>query len=180
MSDRMRTVDSDNPIGSVDDPIPLIRWPSIAGSGPRLAEDCLVGTVTAMVRTTAGLVTVHPPAPADAGRAALLVTVVPVAATAALVRVAGELDLAVVDVLSDALNRALSAGRRDLRLDLSGLRFCGCSGLEVLLAAHYRFADAGGGLTLTGLNASMLRLLRLTGLDQVLTTPVHVSGNRDD
>lgn len=170
MGNVLHIVSADCPIGRMDDPISPIQWPTVAAADPRLVKDDPVDTVTAVVRTDGGLVTVHSPGQAEVSRAALVVAVLPLDATAARVRIAGELDLAVVDVLTDAFDGQLSVGRSELVLDVSGLTFCSCSGLDALLAARHRLAAAGGWLTLTGLNYMMARLLRLTGLETVLTT----------
>ncbi len=172
MGNALNIASADCPLGPIDDPIPSIQWPTAAAADLWLDKDDPVETVTAVVRTDGGLVTVHSPSQAEVSRAVLVVAVLPIDATAVSVRVAGELDLAVVDVLSDALDGQLSVGRPELVLDVSGLTFCSCSGLEALLAARHRLAAAGGGLTLTGLNYMMVRLLRLTGLEAVLTTPL--------
>jgi anti-sigma B factor antagonist len=88
----------------------------------------------------------------------------------ALVRAAGEWDLANADVLSDMLDEHDRAGRRYVRLDVSAVTFFDCACLEVLVAAHQRLLAARGTLVLTGVPARLTRLLRVTGLDDVLLT----------
>lgn len=54
----------------------------------------------------------------------------------ASVVLAGEFDIAAVDDVRAALNDAISAGRADVRVDMSELRFCGAAGMTVLAEAH--------------------------------------------
>ena len=50
------------------------------------------------------------------------------------------------------------------------MAFLDCTCLDALVAAHTRLLAARGTLVLSGVTPRMLRLLRLTGLDQVLLT----------
>ena len=90
--------------------------------------------------------------------------------TRALVRAVGEWDLAGADALAEDLRAHEAAGRRFVRLDVSAVTFLDCTCLDVLVAAHTRLLAARGTLVLSGVTPRMLRLLRLTGLDQVLLT----------
>ncbi len=102
------------------------------------------------------------------GTRALLVTTERQDATSVSVRVDGELDIATRGILADALADQLRRGRRYVRLDLSGLSFCDCAGLNVFVHAHHRFLAAHGTLVLTGVGPRIHRLLTITGLDDVL------------
>ncbi|HLY34780.1 MAG TPA: STAS domain-containing protein [Jatrophihabitantaceae bacterium] len=84
------------------------------------------------------------------------------------VRIAGDLDLASAQLLSAALEHEIDSGRRYVRLDLSGLGFVDCTGLEALLEAHWMFLNRRGTLILLGLTRSARRLFELTGVDDVL------------
>ncbi|HEX2314631.1 MAG TPA: STAS domain-containing protein [Thermomonospora sp.] len=83
-----------------------------------------------------------------------------------VVRAAGELDLATVEVLTNHITR-LAVTRRSPRvvLDLADLRFCDSSGLSALIRCHRRLRAATGALVLSGLTGQPLELLTRTGLD---------------
>lgn len=107
---------------------------------------------------------------AVAGTEPLVISVVGEGADRGSLRVSGELDLASAATLADALTAQLRAGRRFVRLDLSGLTFCDCSGLGVFVHAHHAFLDVRGALILTAARRAITRLLAITALDYVLLT----------
>lgn len=88
----------------------------------------------------------------------------------ALVRAAGEWDLANAYRLAELLEKHETAGRRFVRLDVSSVSFLDCTCLEVLVTAHHRFLAARGTLVLTGVTPRLMRLLSLTQLDRELLT----------
>jgi anti-sigma B factor antagonist len=88
----------------------------------------------------------------------------------ALLRAAGEWDLANAEQLGELLDEQVRAGRRLVRLDVSAVTFIDCACLEVLTGAHRRLLAARGTLVLTGVPARMSRLLHAAGLDGVLLT----------
>lgn len=88
--------------------------------------------------------------------------------TRATVQLHGEMDVSTAEVLTAVLDSQLAAGRRFVRLDLSGLAFLDCAGLRVLAGAHSRFLDVGGTLLLTGIGNRIARLLSITHLDEEL------------
>lgn len=102
-----------------------------------------------------------------AGTEPLVISVVREDADCTSLRVSGELDLA---TLADALTAQLRAGHRFVRLDLSGLTFCDCSGLRVFVHAHHAFLDVRGTLILTAARRAITGLLAITALDDVLLT----------
>jgi anti-sigma B factor antagonist len=80
----------------------------------------------------------------------------------------GEIDVSNAEVLRDAASAAVAARPRCLLVDLSGLTFCGSTGLVVLMgacrdaeAAGMRFATADG-------PAIVRRVLEITELGPVL------------
>ena len=111
-------------------------------------------------------------------RPALLTAVTAVDLTGAIVGLSGELDSAVVDVVTEVLNDQLDAGRRHVLLDVSELAFCSCAGLGCLVVSRHRFAAVGGTLTMTGLNDCVGRLLELTDLIQFFATSPAVAGTK--
>jgi anti-sigma B factor antagonist len=62
-------------------------------------------------------------------------------ADATTVTISGELDLASVDQLSDAIRAAEESSRRSIVLDLSELSFMDSTGLSALLAARKRASE---------------------------------------
>ena len=84
------------------------------------------------------------------------------------VRVTGDLDVSTGAPLWAVLHSHLAAGRRYLRLDLSGVAFLDASALSGIVQAHHDTLDQRGTLVLTGLTPNLDRALQLTGLDDVL------------
>ena len=86
-----------------------------------------------------------------------------------VVSVTGELDIATAEqaytYISDVID-TWETGRVPVSVDLSGLTFCDASGLGVLarIARHAR--QAGRQLRLTAARPSLLRIMRITGLDR--------------
>jgi anti-anti-sigma factor len=86
------------------------------------------------------------------------------------VAVAGEIDLATVDVLHDGLRPVLSAPLPHLiEVDLAGVTFMDCIGLGVLVAVRYAAVGAGRQLRVTNPQPIVRRILELSGLLGVLT-----------
>ena len=52
-------------------------------------------------------------------------------------------------------------------MDLSGLTFCDASGLGALARVARHARDAGRQLMLTSVRPSLLKIMRITGLDRV-------------
>lgn len=67
-----------------------------------------------------------------------------------------------------ALAAAIDAAGPDVELDLAGVEFVDSSGLRVLIDAHQRLADAGGGLRLVSLSEPVRRLLEISGVSAYL------------
>jgi anti-anti-sigma factor len=88
--------------------------------------------------------------------------------TRALVRAVGELDLGTAAPLWAVLQGHLAAGRRFLRLDLSGVTFLDATALSGITAVHRDLLAQRGTLVITGVRPLVARVLRMTGLDDVL------------
>lgn len=84
-----------------------------------------------------------------------------------LLRLRGELDLATVDKLRDAVKESLD-GSRHLVLDLSGLAFIDSSGLRELYRATTASGRDGWRLELVGAQGDVLQTIRMSGMDRVL------------
>lgn len=82
---------------------------------------------------------------------------------AAVVALAGELDIATGDVLRCAIRDLIQRGRIRLVVDASRLQFCDSYGLEALLDMHEAAKDAGGAMQLTGVHGVLRLVLDVTG-----------------
>jgi len=88
--------------------------------------------------------------------------------------VSGEIDLATVGALRDALERALGLSN-DVWVDLSDVEFMGSMGLTALVTSHHALNRRRGTLTVVCPRGPVLRALEVSGLDDVL----HVRPTRD-
>jgi anti-sigma B factor antagonist len=88
--------------------------------------------------------------------------------SAAVVRIAGDLDLYSSSELAEAL-ASLPAAVRHVLADLTELTFVDSAGISALLAAERRLRDEGGSLALLVDDLRVLRVLEVTGLDRYLT-----------
>ncbi|GHE50466.1 hypothetical protein GCM10018785_20250 [Streptomyces longispororuber] len=79
---------------------------------------------------------------------------------AVLIRASGDLDLATVDQLADALART---EHRACELDLAQVTFADSTALNLLLAHHRRATAKGGVLRLIGVSEPLRVILDLTG-----------------
>ncbi|WP_187414595.1 STAS domain-containing protein [Nonomuraea sp. PA05] len=86
---------------------------------------------------------------------------------AAVLRPAGDLDLASKEEFRNGLAEALSCLRPpSVIVDLQDVAFCDSSGLNTLIWAANSAEAAGGTLRLSGAQPRITRLLRMTGLDK--------------
>jgi anti-sigma B factor antagonist len=88
--------------------------------------------------------------------------------TRALVRVSGDLDISTAAPLRAVLDGHLASGRRFLRLDLSQVTFLDAAALGGITRVHHNALAARGTLVITGARPPVARMLRVTGLDDVL------------
>jgi anti-sigma B factor antagonist len=83
-----------------------------------------------------------------------------------VVAITGELTLGTAaDVLAGL--RAICGARRRIIVDLTGVTFIDSIGLGVLIEAQRRTRSAGGWIRLVCTNPQVLKVLRLTDLDNV-------------
>jgi len=85
-----------------------------------------------------------------------------------VVTVPEEVDITNAPGLRAALLQAAADGSRTLVVDMTRTRFCDSAGLRVLVDAHKRALAAGGALLLAVPAAAVLRVLEITGIDQVI------------
>jgi anti-sigma B factor antagonist len=87
-----------------------------------------------------------------------------------VVRLAGEVDMANAAELEATLRTAMSADIRRLVIDVRDLSFIDSSGLRVLAVTARTLAGADEPRTMTvrGAHGPVLRILQITGLEEVL------------
>ncbi|MFC4958342.1 STAS domain-containing protein [Streptomyces mauvecolor] len=107
----------------------------------------------------------EPSAPADVGRTVVLVE--------------GELDLDSEQTLYQQLRRALDHSVGGLVIDLHGVGFCDCSGLNTLLRVRHRALAQGKTISIRAAGPSVDRLLAMTRT-RALFTPVGHTRPRPD
>ncbi len=90
-----------------------------------------------------------------------------------VVRVTGELDTAAAAGLQGALDDVLGRpGTRECVVDLTAVTFLDCAGIRPLVRAHAAVRRSGRTLAVrAGTDRAVDRLLRLTGLGEVLSCP---------
>ncbi|WP_062650717.1 STAS domain-containing protein [Streptomyces maremycinicus] len=87
-----------------------------------------------------------------------------------VVTVQGEIDHDVKDVFSDALlsgDRGAPGSR--IVVDLSGVTFMDSSGINVFVTAHQAVSAADGWLRIAAAQEPVLHVLRLVGIDALIT-----------
>ncbi|MFF8401698.1 STAS domain-containing protein [Streptomyces sp. NPDC015684] len=88
-----------------------------------------------------------------------------------LVTVFGELDLVSGDQIRPQLYDALATSASGVELDLSGLSFCDCAGLSVLLELRHRARTQGKTVTIRAADPAFDRLLHLIGGHELFPRP---------
>ncbi|WP_329172473.1 STAS domain-containing protein [Streptomyces sp. NBC_01477] len=90
-------------------------------------------------------------------------------AGATVVAAAGELDHHTAKDLSQAVDETPFGPDAPVLIDLTGLTYCDSTGITVLVAAYNRARQSDARLVLVGLNADLMRVFRIVGLDQLFT-----------
>lgn len=88
-----------------------------------------------------------------------------------IIAVVGELDIATAPVLVRELGPLADRGGH-LVLDLSRLRFCDCSGLNVLDLLRQRAAVCGGSVRLLAISPALRRLITLARMPDLLSVAI--------
>ena len=83
--------------------------------------------------------------------------------------VSGEVDVYTAPALRDRIADLLDSGQHQLIIDLGGVEFLDSTGLGVLVAGLNRAREVGGSLSLVCPQERVLKLFRITGLDEVFT-----------
>lgn len=87
----------------------------------------------------------------------------------------GRLDVHSVGDVRQALHAAIDAGSGDLVVDVSGIELVDATGLGVLVGADRRAKLAGRRVVLRDAAPRLLRILRVTRLNRVLTMESRVA-----
>jgi anti-sigma B factor antagonist len=82
-----------------------------------------------------------------------------------IISVTGELDIATAEKAYAYISEVIDSWQVPVTVDLSGLTFCDASGLGVLAKVARHARQAGRQLKLTSARPSLLRIMRMTGLD---------------
>ena len=90
-----------------------------------------------------------------------------------IVTVAGEVDVYTAPQLRSALEERVAAGQNKIVVDLQGVAFIDSTGLGVLVGQLKALRKVEGSLRIVCSDERILRLLAITGLDQIL--PLHDS-----
>lgn len=86
-----------------------------------------------------------------------------------VLEVAGEVDVYTAPTLRDRITDLLDGGQRRLVVNLTTVEFIDSTGLGVLVGALNRAKELGGSLDLVCPQERVLKLLRITGLDDVFS-----------
>jgi anti-sigma B factor antagonist len=81
--------------------------------------------------------------------------------------VGGEVDVYTAPRLRERLVELVDGGARKVVVDLGRVEFLDSTGLGVLVGAHKRLRAAGGSLALVCAREPLLKIFRITALDQV-------------
>jgi anti-sigma B factor antagonist len=94
---------------------------------------------------------------------------------AVVVGVSGEVDVYSAPALGERINELLDGGQRRIVVDLSGVEFIDSTGLGTLVSGHNRAAELSGSLSLVCNVDRIIKLMRITGLDDVFTIKTDVA-----
>ncbi len=84
-----------------------------------------------------------------------------------VLQVGGEVDVYTAPRLRERLIELVDGGARQVVVDLGAVEFLDSTGLGVLVGAHKRLRAAGGTLSLVCTREPLLKIFRITALDQV-------------
>jgi anti-anti-sigma factor len=83
-----------------------------------------------------------------------------------IVSVTGELDIATAERAYSYISEVIDGRPAPVTVDLSGLTFCDASGLGALARVARHARQAGRQLMLTSARPSLMKIMRITGLDR--------------
>ena len=79
-----------------------------------------------------------------------------------------EIDVTSADQVDTELAATLETGTQVLVVDMTATRFCDSRGVQALVRAYHRAAAAGVEMRVAASGPAVLRVLQLTGTDQVI------------
>jgi anti-anti-sigma factor len=85
-----------------------------------------------------------------------------------LIKAAGEIDLASVGQLEEAVEATLASGARQVAIDLTDITFLDSTGLRALISAHTRLEETEGQLAVIIVGGPVERLFDITGMTSTL------------
>jgi anti-sigma B factor antagonist len=83
-----------------------------------------------------------------------------------IVSVTGELDIATAEQAYSYISEVIDGRPAPVTVDLSGLTFCDASGLGALARVARHARQAGRQIMLTSVRPSVMKIMRITGLDR--------------
>jgi anti-sigma B factor antagonist len=86
-----------------------------------------------------------------------------------VLEVGGEIDVYTAPMLRERLVAIVEAGARSVIVDLSRVEFLDSTGLGVLVGGLRRMRGIGGGFAVVCDEERLLKIFRITGLDQILS-----------
>lgn len=86
---------------------------------------------------------------------------------AGVFRIAGDIDLAVVPEMHEALDGLIGTGFTNIVLDLSDVRYADSSALGLLVWLDRRLQESGGRVVLAGADRNIQRILEISGITSV-------------
>jgi anti-sigma B factor antagonist len=98
-----------------------------------------------------------------------LVVTTSVAGNKSIAAVSGEIDVYTAPELREKLVGLVDSGATDIVVDMAEVGFCDSTGLGALVAALNYARDRDAVLSLAAAQERVLKVLRITGLDQVFT-----------
>ncbi|MFF3217018.1 STAS domain-containing protein [Streptomyces sp. NPDC002886] len=88
---------------------------------------------------------------------------------ATVLGVVGELDHHTAPELTGVIEETPFSAGVPVLIDLSELAYCDSTGITVLIGAYHRAEKARAPLSLVGLNADLMHVFRIIGLNQLFT-----------
>ena len=81
----------------------------------------------------------------------------------------GRIDTLAAAELDEALQSAMSAGKHNMVVDMSGVEYISSAGLRALAAVQVRSKAEGGDMKLAGLNQRVTRVFNIIGFDLLMS-----------
>ena len=82
--------------------------------------------------------------------------------------IAGEIDLATIEQVIDAVHTALAARPREVHVDMAAVTFLDSSGIRILLQVHREAAEQQVVLRVVNAHQRVTKILEITGLLELM------------